>query len=318
MAAPRAVARPAGLQGFGSRSRPSSRAAASETTTSLAALPGGRRRRPARPVAHGRCGSRPGSDRRAHRGGERIAIWGDYDADGMTAIAVWVLALRALGVEPIRYVPSRLADGYGLSAAGLRRCSRRGVTLVITCDCGVVNVAEVETRERDRARRHRHRPPPAAGRPAAGRGGGRPAPAGLRLPGSGPDRRRACRTSSPPRCWHAAASPPDGPGGRRRHRHRRRPGAHDRREPRHRAPRPRRAGASPSMPGLRALLARGCERPDSPPARDLGYRRRAAHQRRGPHRRGRAGHHAPGRGGPGGAPSARRRARGRSTSAAAR
>ena len=39
---------------------------------------------------------------RAIDGGERIAIWGDYDADGMTAVVVWVLALRALGVEPLR------------------------------------------------------------------------------------------------------------------------------------------------------------------------------------------------------------------------
>lgn len=75
--------------------------------------------------------------------GERIAIWGDYDADGMSAIGVWVLALRALGAEPVRHVPSRIADGYGLSAAGLDDLRARGVDLVITCDCGVVNVAEV-------------------------------------------------------------------------------------------------------------------------------------------------------------------------------
>jgi single-stranded-DNA-specific exonuclease len=76
--------------------------------------------------------------------GERIAIWGDYDADGMTAIVVWVDALRRLGVEPIRYVPSRLAEGYGLSAAGIRQLAAAGVRLVITCDCGVSNAAEVE------------------------------------------------------------------------------------------------------------------------------------------------------------------------------
>lgn len=76
--------------------------------------------------------------------GERIAIWGDYDADGMTAIAIWMLALRALGVDALRYVPSRLAEGYGLSAHGLEELSRRGVTLVMTCDCGVSNASEVE------------------------------------------------------------------------------------------------------------------------------------------------------------------------------
>ncbi|MDQ4034583.1 MAG: single-stranded-DNA-specific exonuclease RecJ [Chloroflexota bacterium] len=76
--------------------------------------------------------------------GERIAIWGDYDADGMTAIVVWVTALRRLGADPIRYVPSRMAEGYGLSESGLRQLAGAGVRLVITCDCGVSNVAEVE------------------------------------------------------------------------------------------------------------------------------------------------------------------------------
>ena len=76
--------------------------------------------------------------------GERIAIWGDYDADGMTAIVVWVTALRRLGADPIRYVPSRLAEGYGLSESGLRDLASRGVTLVVTCDCGVSNAVEVD------------------------------------------------------------------------------------------------------------------------------------------------------------------------------
>ncbi|MGZ8511843.1 MAG: single-stranded-DNA-specific exonuclease RecJ [Candidatus Limnocylindria bacterium] len=76
--------------------------------------------------------------------GERIAIWGDYDADGMTAIVAWVIALQRLGAEPIRYVPSRLAEGYGLSASGLRALAAQGVGLVVTCDCGVSNAAEVE------------------------------------------------------------------------------------------------------------------------------------------------------------------------------
>ena len=76
--------------------------------------------------------------------GERIAIWGDYGADGMTAIVVWVAALRRLGADPIRYVPSRLAEGYGLSESGLRQLADAGVGLVITCDCGVSNGGEVE------------------------------------------------------------------------------------------------------------------------------------------------------------------------------
>jgi single-stranded-DNA-specific exonuclease len=81
---------------------------------------------------------------RAIADGDRIAIWGDYDADGISAIAVWVIGLRALGVEPERYVPSRWSEGYGLSRAGLEALAGRGVRLVITCDCGIANVAEVE------------------------------------------------------------------------------------------------------------------------------------------------------------------------------
>ena len=81
---------------------------------------------------------------RAIAAGERIAIWGDYDADGMTAIVVWVTALRRLGVEAVRYVPSRLAEGYGLSVSGLRQLADGGVRLVITCDCGISNAAEVD------------------------------------------------------------------------------------------------------------------------------------------------------------------------------
>jgi single-stranded-DNA-specific exonuclease len=76
--------------------------------------------------------------------GERIAIWGDYDADGMTAVVIWSIALRALGAEAIRHVPSRIAEGYGLSIGGLQRLAAAGVTLVVTCDCGIVNRDEIE------------------------------------------------------------------------------------------------------------------------------------------------------------------------------
>jgi single-stranded-DNA-specific exonuclease len=75
---------------------------------------------------------------------ETLAIWGDYDADGMTAIVVWAIALRRLGIDPIRYVPSRLSEGYGLSNAGLSALAARGTRLVITCDCGVSNADEVD------------------------------------------------------------------------------------------------------------------------------------------------------------------------------
>ena len=75
--------------------------------------------------------------------GERMAVWGDYDADGMTAAAIWILALRALGADPRPYLPSREREGYGLSVLGIRALAAEGVKLVITCDCGVGNVAEI-------------------------------------------------------------------------------------------------------------------------------------------------------------------------------
>lgn len=102
--------------------------------------------------------------------GEPMAIWGDYDADGMTAIVVWVTALRRLGLDPIRYVPSRLSEGYGLSDSGLRHLAGRGVKLVITCDCGVSNAAEVEIARAlgmDVVITDHHLPPPELPRAAA-------------------------------------------------------------------------------------------------------------------------------------------------------
>jgi single-stranded-DNA-specific exonuclease len=75
--------------------------------------------------------------------GEQMAVWGDYDADGMTAAAIWILALRALGADLRRYLPSREREGYGLSLSGIRTLADEGVRLIITCDCGVGNVAEV-------------------------------------------------------------------------------------------------------------------------------------------------------------------------------
>ena len=122
--------------------------------------------------------------------GERIAIWGDYDADGMTAIVVWVTALRRLGADPVRYVPSRLAEGYGLSESGLRSLAADGITLVITCDCGVSNAPEVDLATRARHGRDRHRPPSAPGRAASRGGRGRSTSRRLRVPRPRPHRRR--------------------------------------------------------------------------------------------------------------------------------
>lgn len=73
---------------------------------------------------------------RAVRGRETIAVFGDYDCDGMTATAILTDGLRRLGavVEPL--LASRFDGGYGLSEPALRRLSARSPGLVVTCDCG--------------------------------------------------------------------------------------------------------------------------------------------------------------------------------------
>lgn len=75
--------------------------------------------------------------RRAVADGERIAVYGDYDADGVTGAAVLTLALRAIGGDVIPYLPHREREGYGVHPAALDRLARHGVRLVVTVDCGV-------------------------------------------------------------------------------------------------------------------------------------------------------------------------------------
>jgi single-stranded-DNA-specific exonuclease len=80
------------------------------------------------------------------RAGERIAIFGDYDADGVTATAVLHRGLTRLGGDVITHIPHRVNDGYGLSDDGLADLSRQGARLVISCDCGTNSVDVVAAR----------------------------------------------------------------------------------------------------------------------------------------------------------------------------
>ena len=79
----------------------------------------------------------------AIRGGERIAIYGDYDVDGITASTELLLFLRELGCEPIVHIPHRMRDGYGIRTATLHELAGRGAQLVITADCGAAAHAEI-------------------------------------------------------------------------------------------------------------------------------------------------------------------------------
>lgn len=76
--------------------------------------------------------------------GSRIAVFGDYDVDGVCSTAVLLRALRALGADPRWRLPSRFEDGYGLSVAGVDRLADEGTALLVTVDCGITAVAEVQ------------------------------------------------------------------------------------------------------------------------------------------------------------------------------
>jgi single-stranded-DNA-specific exonuclease len=92
----------------------------------------------------------PGMDRAVARlaaaveAGERIAVHGDYDVDGITGTALLVETLRLLGAEVESHIPLRLKDGYGLSAEALQKAAAGGARVALSVDCGVSAVAEAQ------------------------------------------------------------------------------------------------------------------------------------------------------------------------------
>ncbi|MFL5932553.1 MAG: single-stranded-DNA-specific exonuclease RecJ, partial [Gaiellaceae bacterium] len=76
--------------------------------------------------------------------GARICVHGDYDADGICATALAVLLLQELGADVSWHRPSRFEEGYGLNAQTLTRLAEEGFDLVLTVDCGITAVEEVE------------------------------------------------------------------------------------------------------------------------------------------------------------------------------
>lgn len=75
--------------------------------------------------------------------GERVMVFGDFDADGLDGLAILVLALRRLGLDVEPYVPSRLEEGHGLSVAAVDAAAAGGIGLIITVDCGTSSAAEI-------------------------------------------------------------------------------------------------------------------------------------------------------------------------------
>jgi single-stranded-DNA-specific exonuclease len=81
--------------------------------------------------------------RQAIRQQEPIAVYGDFDADGVTATALLVETLSALGAQTEPYIPHRVDEGYGLNKGALRELAERGIKVVVTVDCGIRSISEV-------------------------------------------------------------------------------------------------------------------------------------------------------------------------------
>jgi single-stranded-DNA-specific exonuclease len=77
-------------------------------------------------------------------GGEKIGLFGDYDADGVTATAVFVKFFRELGQEVAWRLPDRLTEGYGLNNEGVASLAAQGVRVLVTADCGSSDLEQVD------------------------------------------------------------------------------------------------------------------------------------------------------------------------------
>ena len=81
---------------------------------------------------------------RAVKAGEKVMIYGDYDVDGTTAVALVYKFLSQIGHKNLLfYIPDRYVDGYGISIRSIEHALRKGVTLVIALDCGIKAVEKV-------------------------------------------------------------------------------------------------------------------------------------------------------------------------------
>lgn len=85
--------------------------------------------------------------KKAYIYGEKVAIWGDFDADGVTATSVLWDGLGQFfsqGEQLSYYIPDRMKESHGLNIAGIKKLAAQGVNLIITCDTGSTNIKEVE------------------------------------------------------------------------------------------------------------------------------------------------------------------------------
>lgn len=80
---------------------------------------------------------------RAARDSERVAVYGDFDVDGVTSAAQICEALTSLGAAPVPYIPDRFSEGYGLNTPAIERLHAEGAAVLVTADCGTSSVEEV-------------------------------------------------------------------------------------------------------------------------------------------------------------------------------
>jgi single-stranded-DNA-specific exonuclease len=81
--------------------------------------------------------------RKAVREGELIAVYGDFDVDGVTASTILIEGLRGLGGNVVPYLPDRFKEGYGMNVGAMDALHTQGVTLILTADCGTSSVLEI-------------------------------------------------------------------------------------------------------------------------------------------------------------------------------
>ncbi len=79
----------------------------------------------------------------AKQSGEKVAVWSDYDCDGIPGGVLLTEFFRAIGIDTTHYIPDRHAEGYGLNNEGLATLAQAGVTLVVTVDLGTTDVEPI-------------------------------------------------------------------------------------------------------------------------------------------------------------------------------
>jgi len=75
--------------------------------------------------------------------GRKLAVWGDYDVDGITATALVMQFLSLRGIDVLHHLPNRLEEGYGMNVEGVERLAAEGATMLLTVDCGISDIAPV-------------------------------------------------------------------------------------------------------------------------------------------------------------------------------